>query len=63
MRPLDGKPTRRGMRRAMRGTPTGRRATHRAQTTYGRHQRDADHRARWALNLALIAALRGQNET
>jgi hypothetical protein len=35
-------------RKALRGTPTGRRSTHVVETTYGRGQRDAEHRARWA---------------
>lgn len=49
MRPLNGKPTRRGLRRASRGLPHGRRATHQVLTTYGRHQRARDWAAQWAL--------------
>lgn len=45
MRPLDGKPTRRGLRRAARGVPTGRRATHVVETTYGHQQRVRDAQA------------------
>ena len=55
MRPLNGKPTRRGMRRAMRGVPTGRRGSHQVQVTPGRkHERRA-----WdALMAAVFAAKR-----
>lgn len=49
MKPLNGKPDRRGLRRASRGISSGRRATHQVQTTYGRHQRQRDWEARWAL--------------
>ena len=34
-------------RRALRGVPTGRRATREVQTTYGRHQKDRDWRLTW----------------
>jgi hypothetical protein len=39
---------RRSQRRAWRGTPTGRRATRKVQTTYSRHQRQAAWLAQWA---------------
>jgi hypothetical protein len=39
---------RRSRRRAWRGTPTGRRATRKVITTYGRHQRQAAWRSSWA---------------
>ncbi len=38
---------RREQRRAWRGTPTGRRATHEVKTTYGRKQRERDRLAAW----------------
>ena len=38
---------RKGLRRAMRGTPTGRRVTHEVLTTYGRHQKERDRLATW----------------
>jgi hypothetical protein len=47
--PLSGKPTRRGLRRASRGLSRGRRATHRVETAYGRHQRQQEHNAYWAV--------------
>jgi hypothetical protein len=60
MRPPDGKPTRRGMRRARRGMPTGRRATHAVQTTYGRHQRDRDWRETMCAAIEAFRQQRGQ---
>jgi hypothetical protein len=39
---------RRDQRRAWRGTPGGRRATHRTETAYGRGQERRDWLARWA---------------
>lgn len=48
---------RRERRKAWRGTPTGRRATHAVQTTYGRRQRDAEWRARMAIAIAGVAAM------
>lgn len=43
MKPPDGRPVRRGQRRAWRGLRTGRRGTHRVETTYGAGQkRQAD---------------------
>jgi hypothetical protein len=48
MSPQDTRVWRKNGRKARRGVPTGRRATHAVQTTYGRHQKDAEHRARWA---------------
>jgi hypothetical protein len=38
---------RKSLRRTRRGIPTGRRATHSVQTTYGQQQRDRDHRLTW----------------
>ena len=46
---------RRERRRARRGTPTGRRATHEVETTYGRKQKERD---RLALFAAITAAAR-----
>lgn len=56
MMPLNGKPWRRGLRRAKRGDPTGRRATHPVETTYGRHQRERDRLLRWQQALAAAEA-------
>lgn len=39
-------------RRALRGVPAGRRATHQVRTTYGRGQRDRDHRAEMEADFA-----------
>jgi hypothetical protein len=36
-------------RQALRGVPTGRRATHAVKTAYGRHQREAEWLAQWDL--------------
>jgi len=33
---------RKDRRRALRGVPTGRRATHEVETAYGRHQKERD---------------------
>lgn len=44
---------RRERHRAWRGTPTGRRATHEVETTYGRKQKERD---RLALFAAITAA-------
>ncbi len=44
MRPSGTRVLRRERRREWRGQPTGRRATHAVETTYGRHQRDRDWR-------------------
>jgi hypothetical protein len=38
MRPLGVRYWRKGRRKEWRGTPTGRRATHAVETTWGRHQ-------------------------
>jgi hypothetical protein len=38
----------RDQRRAWRGTPAGRRATHQVRTTYGRGQERRDWEAQWA---------------
>lgn len=43
---------RKGQRRAWRGTPRGRRATHRVETTYGRGQQRRDWLAMWAAVMA-----------
>jgi len=51
--PQGARVLRREARRAWRGTPTGRRATHEVQTTYGRKQKERD---RLALFAALTAA-------
>lgn len=47
------------MRRTLRGVPTGRRATHEVETTYGRHQQAAE---RAGLFARFIAARRAQQE-
>jgi hypothetical protein len=39
--------SRREQRRAWRGTPAGRRATRKVETTYGRKQRERDRLAAW----------------
>jgi hypothetical protein len=54
MRPQGTRAWRKDGRRARRGVPTGRRATHIAETTYGRHQKDRDWRESW--DAALRAA-------
>jgi hypothetical protein len=46
--PQDTRVLRRERRKAWRGTPTGRRATHEVKTTYGAGQRRRDREARWA---------------
>ncbi len=43
---------RKGLRRTRRGIPTGRRATHQPETTYGRHQKERDRRTAWLLATA-----------
>jgi hypothetical protein len=48
MTPQNTRVWRKDARRARRGVRTGRRATHAVETTYGRHQKDAARRARWA---------------
>lgn len=48
---------RRERRRAWRGHPTGRRATHAVETTYGRKQKERD---RLALFAALTATTAGE---
>jgi hypothetical protein len=50
---------RRERKRAWKHTPTGRRATHAVQTTYGRHQRDRDWRESFA---AAVAAFKAERE-
>jgi hypothetical protein len=58
MSPENTRVWRKTRRQALRGVATGRRVTHAVQTTYGRHQRDAEHRARWtALRAAEVAVL------
>jgi hypothetical protein len=52
MSPENTRVWRKTRRQVLRGTPAGRRATHAVQTTYGRHQRDAERRARWAATRA-----------
>lgn len=47
---------RRERRRAWRGTPTGRRATHEVETTYGRKQKERDRLALFATIAAATAA-------
>ena len=44
----DPRVRRKSQRRAWRGTPTGRRATHQVITAYGRHQKPAAWLALWA---------------
>lgn len=48
MTPQGTRVWRKTRRKALRGVPTGRRVTRVVQTTYGRHQKDAEHRAPWA---------------
>lgn len=50
---------RRERRRAWRGTPTGRRATHEVETTYGRRQKERD---RLALFAAIAATAAGEDQ-
>jgi hypothetical protein len=45
--PQDTGPRRRNHRKALRGVPTGRRATHEVVTTYGHRQRERDRLAAW----------------
>ena len=42
MRPQDSRVWRKARRRALKGVPTGRRATHAVETTYGQQQRARD---------------------
>ena len=39
-------------RRALRGVPAGRRATHAVETTYGHRQRERDRRLAWQIATA-----------
>jgi hypothetical protein len=55
MMPPNGKPIRRGQRRAWRGLPRGRHATRVVETTCGRHQRQCEHETQMS---ALIAVLK-----
>ena len=48
MRPQGDRCWRKAGRRALRGIPTGRRATHRAETAYGQQQRLRDQAAQFA---------------
>ncbi|HLK77213.1 MAG TPA: hypothetical protein VKU77_26625 [Streptosporangiaceae bacterium] len=43
---------RRNFRRALRGVPTGRRATHRVETEYGRRQKARDRAAEFSARCA-----------
>ena len=52
MRPQDTGCWRKTGRRALRGIPAGRRATHQVRTAYGRHQKDRDWRMAWLRNTA-----------
>ena len=58
MQPLDGKPTRRGLRQAARGFPTGRRATHPVEVTPGRGHA----RREWDALMAVVFAGRRATE-
>lgn len=40
---------RKGLRKARRGVPTGRRVTHAVETTYGHRQRERDRRLAWLI--------------
>jgi hypothetical protein len=51
---------RREQRRAWRGTPTGRRATHKVETKYGRKQKERDRLAAW--QTAIDAARAGEGK-
>lgn len=61
MMPLNGKPWRRGLRRAKRGETTGRRVTHRVETTYGRHQRERDWHLMWQAQTAALLSKRQED--
>ena len=54
--PANTRVLRRERRKAWRGTPTGRRATHEVRTTYGAGQRRRDWEAIWAEVRAQAAA-------
>lgn len=56
MRPENTRIWRKHTRRAARGVPTVRRATHPIQATYGHQQRDRDWRAAWAVMRAEFEA-------
>jgi hypothetical protein len=58
MRPQDTRIRRRNLRETSRGIPTGRRATHPVETTYGRHRAERDRLARWQAADAEMAAVR-----
>jgi hypothetical protein len=45
--PQNTRDWRKGLRKARRGVPAGRRATHEVVTTYGHRQRERDHLAAW----------------
>lgn len=55
MRPQNTRVWRKTRHQALRGVPTGRRATHEVQTTYGHRQRERERQARFA---ELFRALR-----
>lgn len=56
MMPENARVLRRERRRAWRGTPTGRRATRKVETTYGRKQKARDWLAAWNEAKAAAAA-------
>jgi hypothetical protein len=49
MTPAERGPWRKTRRKALRGVPTGRRATHEVQTTYGQRQQERDRRLAWQI--------------
>jgi hypothetical protein len=57
---------RKAFRRTRRGIPAGRRATHAAETTYGRGQRQRDRLAAWQQETAraeMTAAIAARQES
>jgi hypothetical protein len=64
--PQDTRCWRKTRRRALRGVPTGRRATHEVQTTYGQRQQERDRLAAWLWLTAraeMTADLAGEDRT
>jgi len=63
--PQDTRDWRKGRRRALRGVPAGRRATHTVETAYGHRQKERDRRAAWlwlAARAEMDAALAARKE-
>lgn len=57
MRPLGTRVWHRNHHKAFRGVPTGRRATHPVETTYGHRQRERDRGTEW---VSVFAARRAE---